>query len=83
MLVQSFKKYADTLSVEVFAFIVGIWFLPTARTAVLLSAQMALRLALLVCIRYVVSSIGEDSGKGTEGPATAKSAEPRSLLREE
>lgn len=83
MLRKSFKKYADTLAVEVFAVIVGLWFVPGARTAVLLFAQMALRFALLVCIRHVVSSIGDGSGNGTEGPETAKSVEPRSLLREE
>jgi hypothetical protein len=83
MLVKSFKKYADTLAVEVFAVIVGLWAIPGGKTAALLLAGMALRFALLVCIRHVVSSAGSGSGEGGHGPATAKSTEPRSLLREE
>ncbi len=83
MFSRSFKKYADTLSVEVFAIIVGLWAIPGGKTAVLLLSGMALRLALLVCVRHVVNSVGSGSGEGAQGPATAKSAEPRSLLREE
>lgn len=80
---KSFKKYADTLSVEVFAVIVGLWAIPGRKTAALLLAGMALRFALLVCIRHVVNSLGDDVGKGSGGPATAKNVEPQSLLREE
>ena len=83
MLVQSFKKYADTLSVEAFAVIVGLWAIPGGKTAALLLAGMALRFALLVCIRHVVKSTGSGSREGTQGPATPKGVEPRSVLREE